>query len=263
MAGIRFLSRFTLAAAFCLAVPAFAGDGGDAFEFKLGGGLMAGTLRNDQGANQFYGFGAAYRRPWASGTLVVELSYDILAGQASDKMPLNARVYAPAGPSLGSSDPVTGNAYYLAVGNSIDFRKESAAGFSARVGYAAPLGFWNGLLWQGGLSLDAYKTSSEFTGTLRPMVNDAGGKPGQVLDGNGNKYYEGFAMVREGTGVVPGLYLGLRQQLGEDFAVEFNVRNFGAKHYDWRPTTYTGRPAAMDSSTHRGYVVELCLAMTL
>lgn len=263
MAGIRFLSRSTLAAALCLALPALAADPGDTFEFKLRGGLMAGTLRDDQCGNQAYGFGVAYRRPWAQGTLALELSYDILAGDARDKMPLGRTVYGPSGAGLGATEPGTGNPYYLAVANSIDLRKESASGWSLKAGYGAPLGAWEGLSWQGGLSLDAYQTSSEFTATLRPMFTAADGSAQQAVDGSGAKYYEGLASVQKGTSLVPGLFVGLRQQLGEDFAVELNLRNFGAKHYDWRASTYTGRPAAMDTSTHRGFLVEFCLAMSL
>lgn len=263
MAGIRLSSSSILATALCLALPALAADGGTSCEFKLRGGLTAGTLRNDQGANQTYGFGVALRRPWAGGTLACELSYDILAGQYFDRMPVGGQVYGPA--LAGTSDPVTGHPYYLTQANSIDWRKEQASGWSVKVGYAVPLGWWDGLSWQGGLSLDAYQTSSEFTATLRPMYlgGDDGATPTQAVDAQGATYYEGIAQVRKGTTLTPGAFLGLRQQLGEDFALELNLRNFGARHYDWRPGTYTGRSAVMEESTHRGFLVEFCLAMSL
>jgi hypothetical protein len=262
MAGIRSLTRLTLAAAMFAALPALAGDDGTTFEFRLRAGLTAGALRQDQGDNKAMGFGVAARRAFGKGHLTAELSYDILAGQARDRMPLAGPVYAPAGAALGTADPVTHNAYFLRVNESIDLRKESASGFSLKGGYSAPLGLVSGMSWHGGLSLDFYKTSSEFTGTLRPMVL-VGAAPTQVVDAQNRKYYEGFATVAKGTSLTPGLYLGLRQQLSEDFSLELNLRNFGAKHYDYKPTTYTGAPAVMDSSTHRGFVFEISLAMTL
>jgi hypothetical protein len=263
MAGIRLSSLHVLPVALCLAFPALAADGGPSFEFKLRGGLTAGTLRRDQGANQTYGFGFAARRPWAEGTLALELSYDVMAGQYFDRMPVGGAVYGPA--LAGTSDPATGHPYYLTQSNSIDWRKEQASGWSLKAGYAAPLGWWDGLSWQGGVSLDAYQTSSEFTATLRPMYlgGTDGLTPTQAVDAQGAKYYEGIAQVRKGTTLAPGAFLGLRQQVGEDFALELNLRNFGARHYDWRPGTTTGRPAAMDESTHRGFLVEFCLAMSL
>ena len=177
-------------------------------------------------------------------------------------MPLGSPVYAPAGSALGTADPATSKPYFLRVNESLDLRKESAAGFSLRIGYAARAGWWEGLAWQAGLSLDGYKTSSECTGTLRPMVL-SGNAPVQVKDSQGQAYYEGFAFVANGTKLAPGAYLGLRQKLSDDFALELSLRNFGAKHYDYRPTTYTGQPATLDTSTHRGFAIEFALALAL
>lgn len=261
MAGTCFLNRSILAAVLCAALPALAADGGTTLEYKLGAGLTAGALRTDQGANQAYGFGLAARHPYGAGTLTLDLSYDLLAGQALDRMPLNQPVWGPSGTGLATTEPTTGNPYFLRTNESIDFRKESAAGFSLRGGYSAPLGAVPGLNWQAGISLDWLRTSSEFTGTLRPMYLSAGGAPTQA--GATQNYYEGFAFVQAKAALVPGFYLGLRQQLGQDFALELNARDLGAKHYDWRPTTYTGQPAAMDSSTHRGFLFQICLAMAL
>ena len=259
MAGIRPLSRLAYAAALLAFVPALAQDNSLPLEFKLRTGLTAGALRTDQGDNKAFGFALAIRKPFGKGQLTGELSYDILAGRARDVMPTSGPVYAPSGGSLGTASP-TGSPYFLRANESLDLRKESAAGFSLKGGYAAPLGLCEGLTWQAGISLDFYKTSSEFTGTLRPMV---GTTPTQVVDANHLKYYEGFATVEKNTTLSPGFYAGLRQSLGEDFALEFNVRNFGARHNDYRPTTYTGLPAGVATSTHRGFVFEVCLAMAL
>ena len=262
MAGTCFLKRSILAAALlCAALPALAGDEGTTVEYKVGFGLTSGQLRQDQGANQAYGFGVGLRHPYRQGTVTLDLSYDILAGQALDRTPFNQPVWGPSGSGLATTDPGTGNPYFLRPNESLDFRKESASGFSLRGGYSAPLGA--GLNWQAGLSLDFYRTSSEFTGTLRPMHLNAAGTPVQAVNGAGLPYYEGFATVKAGTALVPGVYLGLRQQLGQDFALELNARNTGARHYDYRATTYTGQPADMASSTHRGFLFQICLAMTL
>lgn len=261
MAGSRLLPLLALAAALSTSAPAFAADETTPFEFKLRAGLTAGTLRQDQGDNKAFGFGLAVREPFGKGFLTGELSYDILPGRARDTMPTTGPVYAPSGAALGVAGP-SGSPYFLRANESLDLRKESASGFSLKGGYSAPLGLFQGLSWQAGLSLDFYRTSSEFTGTLRPYVT-TGGVPAQVLDAKGQKYYEGFAIVQHGSVLSPGIYLGLRQSLGEDFSLELNMRNFGARHYDYRATTYTGRPAYMDASTHRGFIFEVCLAMSL
>ena len=168
MASTRLRCCSILAAALCAAAPALAGDEGFAPEFKVRAGLTAGAFRTDQDANQAYGFGLAVRHDYGPGTAFLELSYDFLAGQAVDRTPFGQPVWAPAGTGMGTSDPGTGNPYFLRANDSIDFRKESAAGFSLKGGYSAPLAFMEGLSWQAGVSLDFYQTSSEFTGTLRP-----------------------------------------------------------------------------------------------
>lgn len=232
------------------------------FELKLRAGLKSGDLQKDHQDNKAVGFGVGARRAFGPGFLTGELSFDFFPGQAHDATPFSGAVYAPAGTGLGTADPVTHNPYFLRPNDSLDLRKESSQGFSLKGGYAAPLSWNEGLTWQAGLSLDAYKTSSEFTGTLRPTVN-VGSAPTQVLDSQGRKYYEAFATVSKGIALTPGFYVGLRQQLSEDFALEVNLRNIGLKHYDYRATTYTGRPATTESSTIRGFVVDFSLALKL
>ena len=239
-----------------------AADEGLPFELKLRAGLKAGTIQTDHADNKAVGFAVGTRHPMGSGFLTGEISFDILPGQARDTMPVGQAVYAPAGTGLGTASPATGNPYFLRPNESIDLRKESSQGFSVKGGYAAPLTWNEGLTWQAGLSLDAYKTSSEFTGTLRPMVL-VGTSPTQVLDSQGRKYYEGFATVAQGKVLAPGFYVGLRQQLAEDFALEVNLRNVGMKHFDYRATTYTGQPATTESSTIRGFILDFSLSLKL
>lgn len=262
MTDRRTLTRSLMLLAALAGTSLIAADEGTAYELKLRVGLKGGDLKTDHGDNKVIGFAVGGRRPMGAGFLTGELSFDLLPGQARDTMPVGQAVYAPAGSGLGTSDPVTKNTYFLRANESIDFRKESSQGFSLKGGYAAPLSWNEGLTWQAGLSLDAYKTSSEFTGTLRPMVM-VGNSPTQVLDSKGQKYYEGLAVVSQGTTLTPGFYAGLRQQINEDCAVELNLRNVGMKHFDYRATTYTGTPATTESSTIRGFIVDLSLSLKL
>jgi len=239
-----------------------AGDQGMTYDLKVRVGLKGGDLQNKHFDNKAFGFALGIRRPFGSGHLTGELSFDVFPGQNRDVLPLSGNVYAPAGSGLGTSDPITHNPYFLRTNESLDLRKESSQGFSLKGGYSAPLSWADGLSWQAGLSLDAYKTSSEFTGTLRPMVL-VGTIPTQVLDTANQNYYEGFAHVAKGTALSPGVFVGLRQQLSEEFALEVNLRNVGLKHYDHRATTYTGSPATTEGSTVRGFVVDFSLSLKL
>lgn len=262
MTIIHNLKRPALLFALLGAIPLGAAENPDAYELKLRAGVKAGDLQKDHADNKALGFALGARRPLGKGFLTGEVSFDILPGQARDAMPVGQAVYAPAGAGLGTASPTTGNPYFLRPNESIDLRKESSQGFSLKGGYAAPLTWNDGLTWQAGLSLDAYKTSSEFTGTLRPMVL-VGSSPTQVLDAQGRKYYEGFATVAQGKVISPGFYVGLRQEIGNDFAVEVNLRNVGMKHFDYRATTYTGQPATTESSTIRGFILDFSLSLKL
>jgi hypothetical protein len=262
MTIIHTLKRPALLIALLGTIPLGAAENPYSYELKLRAGLKTGTIQTDHADNKAMGFAVGTRRPMGAGFLTGEVSFDILPGQARDAMPIGKSVYAPAGTGLGTASPTTSNPYFLRPNESIDLRKESSQGFSVKGGYAAPLTWNEGLTWQAGLSLDAYKTSSEFTGTLRPMVL-VGASPTQVLDAQGRKYYEGFATVAQGKVLAPGFYVGLRQQLAEDFALEVNLRNVGMKHFDYRATTYTGQPATTESSTIRGFILDFSLSLKL
>ena len=260
MKGHRSLHR-ALAMFAVMACPLLAGDSGYDFDLKVKAGFKTGTLQTDHADNKAFGFALGASRPFGKGRLTLEAGFDILPGQTRDSLP-SGPIYAPAGAGLGTADPATGHPYFLRPNESLDLRKESSQGFSLKGGYAAPLTGVGGLSWQAGLSLDAYKTASEFTGTLRPMVASATGTVTQV-SGSLGKYYEGFATAPTGIALSPGFYAGLKLQLSDDFALEFNLRNVGLKHFEYRPTTYTGRPASVDSSTIRGFVIDFALCMKL
>lgn len=236
-----------------------AADKGYSFDFKLRGGLKGGDARKDHHDNKAFGLGLGVSRPMGKGLLTGELSFDVLPGQARETMPMGQPVYAPSGTGFGTASPA-GSPYFLRVNDSADLRKESSQGFSLKCGYSAPLGWWEGLSWQAGGSLDAYKTASEFTGTVRPFVL-VGTTPTSVKDSQGRQYYEGWALVKHGKAIAPGFYAGFRQVLSEDIGLELNLRNIGLKHYDYRPMTYTGTAAVMESSTRRAFVVDVALAM--
>ena len=163
----RTLTRTLLLLAAMAGTSLLAADQPDLFDLKLHAGLKSGELQKDHLDNKAMGFAIGARHPWGKGQLTAELSFDILPGQATDTMPTSGAVYGPGG---AVADPVSHNAYFLRPNESIDWRKESSQGFSLKGGYAAAVAGWQGLSWQAGLSIDAYKTSSEFTGTLRPMV---------------------------------------------------------------------------------------------
>ncbi|HLO67929.1 MAG TPA: hypothetical protein VK188_12975 [Holophaga sp.] len=250
----------TVLAAAC--APLLAADTGSGLDLKLKTGLKAGDVRTALKDNKLFGFAIGGSRAWGAGRLTFEAGFDLLPGQNYDATRTSGAIWAPAGTGLGTSDPTTGNAYFLRPNESLDLRKESAQGFTIKVGYGAPLAWNPGLSWHAGISLDAYKVSSEFTGTLRPMYLNASGTPTQVTTTQG-KYYEGYAFVSTTTGFAPGVFAGLRQEIGEDFAIEVNLRNFGLKHQDYLPTTYTGKPAALETSTKRGFSFDVALCLKL
>ncbi|BDU76531.1 hypothetical protein [Mesoterricola sediminis] len=254
-----FRALTVLAAAFA---PLLAAEPDMSFDLKLKTGLKGGSARQELKDNKIFGFALGASRAYGSGRLTAELGFDILPGQNYDATPFSGAIHAPAGTGLGIADPATGHPYFLRPNESLDLRKESAQGFSLKLGYAAPLSWNQGLSWHAGISLEAYKVSSEFTGTLRPMYVNASGTPTQVATSLG-KYYEGFAFVSSGTSFAPGAFAGLRQEIGEDFAVELNLRSFGLKHQDYRPTTYTGAAPVLETSTKRGFSFDVALCLKL
>ncbi|WP_285571559.1 hypothetical protein, partial [Geothrix limicola] len=142
---------------------------------------------------------------------------------------------------------------------SMDLRKESAQGFSLRGGYTDALPWIQGMTWKAGLSLDAYKVMSEFTGTLIPQDNQ--GNP--YDDGSGKDYYEGWAISKSKVKVGLGAFVGVGLPLNDDLRIEFNLRSVSTGHYDYHPFTYTGAPAVLEEKSRQAVVFEIALALKL
>ena len=247
-------------------LPLSAADGEPTFDFKLRGGLTAGDLSKDHADTKAFGFGVAGRFPLGSTrALSVELGFDYFPGQDRDLMPGNGPVY------YNYQAPVTtygGQNLYLSTGNSIDFRKEYAQGFSLRCAYSDAIPTWNDWYWFAGVSLDFYRTTAELSGTLIPMSGGApvpGYEPVDPANPEGpvKDYYEGWAMAPSKTKLGVGLLAGLGLPFSENYKFEFTVRNIGTTHFDYRPFTYTGQAAVLEEKTHRGFVFELSIAMKL
>lgn len=233
-----------------------------AFHFKLRTGLTAGSLQKNFADNKIMGVGVEAAFPAPGGQWTAEIGFDYIAGRGRDTLafPADPVYYNPNAPST----TYNGQKLYLNL-RSYDVRKESAAGFSFRGGYRADLP-WPSLSWHGGVSLDAYKVSSEFSAYYRPRYGndlpvfyDAAAK----LD-----YYEGYANSIQGTKLALGLYAGLGYDWAPGFRTELSARSLGMAHRDYRPFTLTGRysgqPMAaglLEEKTTRGLALEISLAM--
>jgi len=235
------------------------------FEVKLHTGLMAGSLQRNHCDNKMFGLGIEGQYS-LGGTkaITAELSYDVLAGRWQDTTRLNGPVYidpvsAIPGTPAGTAPTTTWNGapMQLTPQNSIDIHKESAQGFSLRVGYTDALPWVEGMTWKAGLSLDTYKVMAEFTGTLVPFDTNAQGN--NDVDSN---YYEGWAFTTPKTKVGVGAFVGVGMALMKDLRVEFNVRDVATGHYDYQPFTYTGRPATLQETTVHAPIFEIALALT-
>ena len=252
------LPRLLLAVTCWLALPLSAGDEGVTFDFKVRAGLTAGSLREDHGANQAFGFGVAGRFPLGGArAFTLELGFDQLPGRDRDVMPRGGLVY------YDPQNPVTsyqGERLYLSTANAIDFRKEQCQGFSLRGAYTDALPGLEAWYWFAGMSLDAYKASAQMSGTLIPMYGIATPTPVPDPGGSGSDYYEGWAFVKEKTKLGVGLHVGVGVPLSENLKFEFTIRNIGTTHFDYKPFTYTGQSPVLLESTHRGFVFELGLA---
>ncbi len=244
-----------------LAIPLAAEDPGPTFDLKVHSGFAAGDLQKLHANNKVFGLGVAGRfSTSANGAFTLELGFDILPGRDHDVMPTSGLVYYdPANPvTTYAGQPLT-----LSVTNSIDFRKESTQGFSLRGAYTnrLPGSDW---YWFAGASLDFYKTTAQFTGTLVPGYGDPA-NPTVVppLTEGAPDYYEGWAFVQDKTKLGIGFLGGVGVPLGENFKVEFTLRNLGFTHLDYRPFTYTGKPAALDESSKRGFTFEIGLSLKI
>jgi hypothetical protein len=256
-----------IAALACGAIlPLLAADPGPSFDFKVRTGLTAGALREDHADNKALGVAIAGRFPLGeTRAFTVELGFDVLPGQPHDVMPTSGPIYyKPEAPTT----TYNGSPLSLSTASSIDFRKARAQGFSVRGAYTDQLGA-GPLYWFAGVSLDLYKATTEFTGTLIPVDGTGAMVPGYIPvdpadpEGPVKDYYEGWAMVREKTKAAVGAHVGAGVPLAKDFKLELTLRNIGVQHFDYRPFTYTGKAPVLEEGTRRGFVFELALAFRI
>ncbi|HJV48048.1 MAG TPA: hypothetical protein VJ549_02115 [Geothrix sp.] len=267
------LGRLLLASAAILALPLAAQDGSQLNpEFKIRSGLTTGTLAKDLRDNKSFGFALANTFSLGSGKgLSVELGYDVFTGNNRDSMRTTGPVYYNL-PGYGviSADSTSGAPLYLLSSSSTDSRSRKMEGFGLRASYVSRIAGIEGLSWQVGLSLDHYKSSSEFLIDLRPVYNDASGRPHTLTsyepqDPGGNQIYahEGYAYQAARTTFTFGAHAGLVYQFTKDFKVEGNLRNIGYGVKDYAPLAYTGQPATLSDKNGRGFVFEIGLSMNL
>jgi len=264
MAIIHSLKRLAITCAALGSLPLWSADSPYSFDLKLRGGITGGSLQKEHADNKLFGFGVEGRYSIGGPkALFAELSYDVLTARWRDVTPSSGTFWAqPSGggaPVTTLDGTPTGAPLTLSNSNSIDLRKEAAQGFSFKMGYTDALPWVEGMSWKAGLSLDAYKVQSEFTGTLVPQDTE-----GNVYsDGSGTDYYEGWAISKAKTKLGLGAFLGVGVSLNENLRIEFNFRSIATGHYDYHPFTYTGQPAFMEEKTRHAVAFEIALALKL
>jgi hypothetical protein len=82
-------------------------------------------------------------------------------------------------------------------------------------------------------------------------------------EGTQKDYYEGWAFTQEKSKLGLGVLAGVGVPLKDYCTLEFRIRNLSFTHFDYRPFTYTGSPAAVVEATHRGFVFELGFSLTI
>ncbi len=262
----RTIKRFAVVCAALGTLSLWSADSPFGFDLKLRGGVAGGSLQTNLGDNKMFGFGVegrySLRGPSA---LTAELSYDVFGARWRDVTPSGGAVWMDpnsAIPDTTGAVPTTtwhGAPLTLSNAKSIDYRKEALQGFSLKVGYTNALPWFEGMTWKAGLSLDAYKVQSEFTGTLVPLDASPQGD-GTDID---PEYYEGWAFTKSKTKLGLGAYAGVGMTLNENLRIEFNLRSVATGHYDYHPFTYTGKPAFLEEKTRQAVAFEIALALKL
>lgn len=240
-------------------------------EFKIRSGLTAGTVAQDLQDNKTFGFAIANTFQLSEGKgISVELGYDTFTGNHRDSMRSGGPVYYNLNGTVISADPASGAPLYLRPNESTDSRSRRMEGFGLRVSYVNRIPGLPGLSWQAGLSLDRYKSSSEFLIDLRPFYSDANGGVHSLtgyegVDSAGNRItsHEGYANQAARTVFTFGAHAGLVYQLSPEFKLEGNLRNIGYGVKDYAPLAYTGKPASLSDKNGRGFVFEIGLSMNL
>lgn len=267
------IGRLLLASAAILALPLAAQDGSLLNpQFKIRSGLTAGTLSKDMRDNKTFGFALANTFSLGDGKgITVELGYDIFPGNTKDCLRTPGTVYADVpGYGIVSKDPATGNPLILRPSESTDSRANKMEGFGVRASYQSPIPGISGLSWQAGLSLDRYRSSSEFLIDLRAIWVDAAGNWHSMTrynprDPNGNTIaaHEGYAAQSNRTVISVGAHAGLAYQFSKEFKLEGNIRNIGYGVRDYTPLAYSGQPGTLSDKNGRGFVFEIGLSMKL
>ena len=263
--------RLLLASAAILAQPLAAQDGSSLNpEFKIREGLTAGTLAKDLMNNETFGFALANVFPLKDGrSLSVELGYDVFAGANRETLHTQGPVYFDLNGTVVSADPTSHTPLYLSQARSTDTRSFKMEGFSVRVNYQAPVPGVEGLSWQAGLSLDRYKSSSEFMIDLIPVYDLNGGAHSLTSylpsDGSGTRITanEGYANQVPRAVFTVGAQAGLVYQISKELKVEANVRNLGYGLKNYTPLAYSGTTATLSDKNGRGNVFEIGFSMTL
>ncbi len=245
-----------LAAVACGLMPLQAQDKPITYDVKIHIGLTAGDLQKTHYDNKLIGFAAAAAYSLGGNRKVIgEVGFDYVPGRGRDTMPTSGAIYHNPG---APSSQYNGSALWLHPSNSVDHRKEGFQGFSLRGGYSDKLPFLEGVVWFAGLSLDRYKVTSEFLGTLNPVY----GTPASFKTVSASTY-EGWSFQKQSSKLGMGFFAGVGMVLNPNLRTEFTLRNIGAATFDHRPFTYTGKPAETRESTVRGWVFELGLALKI
>lgn len=244
----------------CAVAPVFGQSSAPSFDFKFRAGLTAGDLKKDFQDNKLMGLAVSGSFPGVlGGSLLAEVGFDYAPGRGRDNLRQGGPVYYnPAAPTT----TYNGQTLRLDMNTSGDIRKEGMQGFSFRAAYSQPWGVMEGLTWHAGATLDAYKVYSEVTLTLIPVYGTGTGTKVPAADGN-REYYEGAAVQWKGTKLNLGAYAGATLVLTPNHKLELNLRNIGYTHREYTPFTYSGKAAGMSESTHRGWALEIGLAMKI
>lgn len=231
------------------------------YDLKVRVGLNAGSIVQDLRDNKALGLAAQATFPLgASSALTAELGYDYMPGRGKDRIPERAgqTLYAQTPGGVVTTGP-NGKPLQVLIDRNLgsrDIARRSFEGFSLRGAYRAALPVFEGLAWQAGLSLDAYRSDNEFGGATRPVYV---GNDGKLATIGGESWVENH----ERKAFTVGAFAGLVYQLHPNHKLEFNVRNIGYGLKDFKPFTYTGRKGEVVDANGRGWVFECALSVKL
>jgi len=158
---------------------------------------------------------------------------------------------------------------------SVSDRREIAQGWNLRLAYWAQMPAFlptqalrdivSDMEWFAGISIDRYKVRSDFRWTLR----DQTGLPSATINDIWNRtppYYLGGygANNFEDTDISPGVFVGLKYRISNDFSFETALRNFGMSTHTWTPGALLRKEAGqMEKGTARGTSVEFAFTVKL